>query len=227
MSNCVDQTMIELIARNAILRMIADHTLQAGLRSCSADCSWLGHETRVVTCAQLEDAIEDALGLQVLSMVFDPNTNLLTLTTNGGAHSVDLSALEGGRPVAFNADASGNLTLTLQDGTALSTSIAAYVAAATSALNGDRPVALNLDAAGVLTLTLQDGTSLTTSISAYVNAAVAAVMVFGTTTGPSTTESSELPTTVIGDRSQLLGRPDGWMTISGKRVPFWNAPECP
>lgn len=42
---------------------------------------------------------------------------------------------------------------------------------------------------------------------------------------PATTEEPDLPIGVIGDRSALLGAPDGWMEFppgSGKKIPYWS-----
>lgn len=276
MSNCVDQATIELIARNVVLRMVMDHTLQAGLRSCETDCSWLGHETRVVTCDQLEGAIDDALGLQVEAFEFNSETNQLTLRTNNSTHTVDLSSLEGGRPVAFNVDAEGVVSLTTQDGTVLTTNLGPYVDAAIDAALNDRldsdefrqdiidlihaelardefqtavrnmieagyaspefSGAVNaLVQAGFLTdefNTAVDGRIAQAFQSDEFADAVAGVaedafanMAAPAAAAPGESEDEALPTTMIGSRTAILGRPDGFMLIAGKRVPFWDD-EC-
>lgn len=242
MSNCVDQATIELISRNVVLRMVMDHTLQAGLRSCEADCSWLGHETRVVTCAQLEGAIDDALGLQVEEFVFNSETNQLTLRTNNSAHTVDLSTLEGGRPVAFNVDAEGEISLTTQDGTVLATNLGAYVDAAINGALNDRlgsdefrqdtidlihaemardefqTAVRNLIQSSYVTDEFADAVT-DIAVEAFSNMSATAAA------APDSTTEDSLPTTMIGDRTALLGQPDGFMLIAGKRVPFWDV-EC-
>lgn len=276
MSNCVDQATIELIARNVVLRMVMDHTLQAGLRSCETDCSWLGHETRVVTCAQLEGAIDDALGLQVEAFEFNSETNQLTLRTNNSSHTVDLSSLEGGRPVAFNVDAEGVLSLTTQDGTVLTTNLGAYVdAAIAAALDGRMDsdefrqdiidlihAELARDEFQAAVRTMIEAGYASAEFSGAVNAlvqagfltdefntavdgriaqalqsdefadAVTAVaedaftnMAAPAAAAPGESEDEALPTTMIGSRTAILGRPDGFMLIAGKRVPFWDD-EC-
>lgn len=276
MSNCVDQATIELIARNVVLRMIMDHTVQAGLRSCETDCSWLGHETRVVTCAQLEGAIDDALGLQVEAFEFNSETNQLTLRTNNSSHTVDLSSLEGGRPVAFNVDAEGVLSLTTQDGTVLTTNLGAYVdAAIAAALDGRMDsdefrqdiidlihAELARDEFQAAVRTMIEAGYASAEFSGAVNALVQAGFLsdeFNTAVdgriaqafqsdefadavtevaedafanmaapaaaAPGESEDEALPTTMIGSRTAILGRPDGFMLIAGKRVPFWDD-EC-
>lgn len=276
MSNCVDQATIELIARNVVLRMVMDHTLQAGLRSCETDCSWLGHETRVVTCDQLENAIDDALGLQVEAFEFDSETNQLTLRTNNSTHTVDLSSLEGGRPVAFNVDAEGVISLTTQDGTVLTTNLGPYVDAAIDAALNDRmdsdefrqdiidlihaelardefqsAVRTMIEAgyaspefSGAVNALVQAG-FLTDEFNTAVDGRIAqafqsdefvdavtgvaedafANMAAPAAAAPGESEDEALPTTMIGSRTAILGRPDGFMLIAGKRVPFWDD-EC-
>lgn len=276
MSNCVDQATIELIARNVVLRMVMDHTLQAGLRSCEADCSWLGHETRVVTCDQLEGAIDDALGLQVEAFEFNSETNQLTLRTNNSTHTVDLSSLEGGRPVAFNVDAEGVISLTTQDGTVLTTNLGAYVDAAIDAALNDRldsdefrqdiidliHAELARDEFQTAVRNMIEAGYASPEFSGAVNALVQAGFLsdeFNTAVdgriaqalqsdefadavtvvaedafanmeapaaaAPGESEDEALPTTMIGSRTAILGRPDGFMLIAGKRVPFWDD-EC-
>lgn len=276
MSNCVDQATIELIARNVVLRMVMDHTLQAGLRSCETDCSWLGHETRVVTCDQLEGAIDDALGLQVEAFEFNSETNQLTLRTNNSTHTVDLSSLEGGRPVAINVDAEGVISLTTQDGTVLTTNLGAYVDAAIDAALNDRMgsdefrqdiidlihAELACDEFQTAVRNMIEAGYASPEFSGAVNALVQAGFLsdeFNTAVdgriaqafqsdefadavtevaedafanmaapaaaAPGESEDEALPTTMIGSRTAILGRPDGFMLIAGKRVPFWDD-EC-
>lgn len=276
MSNCVDQATIELIARNVVLRMVMDHTLQAGLRSCETDCSWLGHETRVVTCDQLEGAIDDALGLQVEAFEFNSETNQLTLRTNNSTHTVDLTSLEGGRPVAINVDAEGVISLTTQDGTVLTTNLGPYVDAAIDAALNDRmdsdefrqdiidlihaelardefqtAVRNMIEAgyaspefSGAVNALVQAG-FLSDEFNTAVDGRIAqafqsdefadavtevaedafANMAAPAAAAPGESEDEALPTTMIGSRTAILGRPDGFMLIAGKRVPFWDD-EC-
>ena len=39
---------------------------------------------------------------------------------------------------------------------------------------------------------------------------------------PPTNEGPALPTTVYGARVALLGQPDGWLDIGGRKIPFWS-----
>ncbi|OJA63803.1 hypothetical protein BGV68_01920 [Burkholderia ubonensis] len=39
---------------------------------------------------------------------------------------------------------------------------------------------------------------------------------------PMVTGGTDLPGQVIGGRDQLLGKPDGYMNIGGKKVPYWD-----
>ena len=41
-------------------------------------------------------------------------------------------------------------------------------------------------------------------------------------TAPPTNEGPALPTTVYGARVALLGQPDGWLNIGGRKIPFWS-----
>ena len=43
--------------------------------------------------------------------------------------------------------------------------------------------------------------------------------VFPEGTAPADTANSIVPTTVVGDRTALLGKPTGWVSINGKNVP--------
>lgn len=42
-----------------------------------------------------------------------------------------------------------------------------------------------------------------------------------TTSTPRTTTETELPTTIVGNRAQVLGRPAGYLSFGGKLVPYY------
>lgn len=44
----------------------------------------------------------------------------------------------------------------------------------------------------------------------------------GAAQAPTTSEASALPTTMYGGRGAILGQPDGWMLVAGKKLPYWN-----
>lgn len=95
MSNCIDPNYVELIARNAILKLLSDHTLQAGLRDCS--CNWIGHETRVVTCDSLVDLVSDGIEEgdipvpRLLSAVVNSEGELVLTFSDGSVVTIDLA----------------------------------------------------------------------------------------------------------------------------------------
>lgn len=247
MSNCVDQALIELIARNAILKMITDHTLQPALRDC--DCGWLGHETTVLTCAALDakiaEMVQDGTISRITGVTFDAATNEIVVTTEAEVFRASLAPLVNG--------------------------IAADLANAVLALQGQiddsRTQSLAIDAAGLLVLTRGDGTTasvdLATFLSGQVNdvlnefwpcgplqrvhtvadspftgqgtscdplgldcEAMADCVADGLAdliaSAPPTNEGPALPTTVYGARVALLGQPDGWLDIGGRKIPFWS-----
>jgi hypothetical protein len=39
---------------------------------------------------------------------------------------------------------------------------------------------------------------------------------------PAVTQGTDLPTNIVGGRQQVLGQPNGWMTLNGKKLPYWN-----
>lgn len=162
MSSCIDQNFIELIVRNVIARMIQDHTLQAGLRSCLPDCGWLGHETRVATCDQLpdvDDAIEDAL-----------------------------------EDFLCNAEFKACVLATIRE----------------------------LWTCGDFTHVEHDGTLEGMGTECSPLSVDPTALCFPGTSSPVVTNGTELPTYIVGGRSELLGRPDGFMEICGRKVPYWN-----
>lgn len=65
------------------------------------------------------------------------------------------------------------------------------------------------------------------AMAAFTQAVATSVNVFDTSPHPSTEPFSQsgqaLPTRMTGSaRKLVLGDPDGWFSIGGKRVPFWN-----
>ncbi|WP_333679882.1 hypothetical protein [Dyella sp.] len=45
---------------------------------------------------------------------------------------------------------------------------------------------------------------------------------FGFAQAPATQAGTDLPTNLYGARTALLGAPDGWFDVEGKKVPYWN-----
>lgn len=125
--NCTDTDLIELIARNVVFKLLSEHTLQAGLRSCGDTCDWIGHETKVATCAQLEAALQPGnLGDTIEDFTYDPDTGQLTIFTDQGQHAVVLPTLadmDDVHAVSLVLGVDNNLRLTLSDGTILTTSM--------------------------------------------------------------------------------------------------------
>jgi hypothetical protein len=90
----------------------------------------------------------------------------------------------------------------------------AGLAAALGALGDVRLTTLGFDAVtGVLTATLSNATTVTTTIT-DIEAATA--------TAPATTTNATIPTVYYGTNTARLGNPDGWWTINGKKVPYYN-----
>lgn len=195
-SNCVDQNLIELIARNAVMKLIQDHTLQPGLKSC--DCNWLGGEVRIPTCDALPSIINEFI--------------------EGG--ELDLPT-----PTRVDVTAGGELVITLSDGSAISGDLSAYVRSAIEAWSAetfpcgpfthvitDDTLTGNGTECAPLSVVLPEQDCCATG---EVDATAA--------TAPSTTEDSELPTTLYGGRTAMLGAPVGWINVGGLRVPHYGA----
>lgn len=246
MSNCVDQALIELIARNAILKMLADHTLQAGLRDC--DCGWLGHETTVLTCAALDtkiaEMVADGTISRITGVTFDAVTNEIVVTTEAQEFRAGLQPL---------------LDSVADD-------LASAVSALQAQINAERTQSLTIDAFGQLVLTRGNGTTTAVDLETFLQSQVNEVLNEfwpcgplqrvhygdapftgqGTScdplgldceelaecvgealadqiaSAPPTNEGPALPTTVYGARVALLGQPDGWLDIGGRKIPFWS-----
>lgn len=179
MSSCIDTNLIELIVRNVIARMIQDHTLQAGLRNCAPDCSWLGHETRVATCDQIPD-IDDALDDFLCNDEFKEcvqesiDDSLEDFLCNDEFKECVLATIRELWPC-------GDFTHVVHDDT--------LVGMGTECV----PLSVNPEA-----------------------------ICFPGVSSPATTNGTELPTYIVGSRMSLLGTPDGWMEICGRKVPYWN-----
>lgn len=247
MSNCVDQALIELIARNAILKMITDHTLQPALRDC--DCGWLGHETTVLTCAALDakiaEMVQDGTISRITGVTFDAATNEIVVTTESEVFRASLVPLVDG----------------------IAGDLAAAVASLETQISNSRVQSLVIDANGQLVLTRGDGTTATVDLETFLAGQVNEVLNEfwpcgplqrvhfasgapftgqGTScdpmdldceamaecvgdaladqiaSAPPTNEGPALPTTVYGSRVALLGQPDGWLDIGGRKIPFWS-----
>jgi len=125
MADCVDPKLMELIARNVVFKLINEHTLQSGLRSCDDTCSWLPHESRLVTCDQLNAAIGGIeVGDTIEDFLYNSATGLLTIRTDQGDFSVTLPIPEENTdtfPVSLELAADYTLVLTLNTGVQLTT----------------------------------------------------------------------------------------------------------
>ena len=62
----------------------------------------------------------------------------------------------------------------------------------------------------------------TTSLSGDGTVATPLTLTTPEAAAPGVSTGTDLPTSLIGGRQQLLGRPDGWMTLNGKKLPYWN-----
>ena len=220
MSSCIDTNLIELIARNVIARMIQDHTLQAGLRSCAPDCSWLGHETRVATCDMLPD-IEDALDDFLCNAEFRACVEgiIRNMWTCGDFVEVTHDDTLAGRgttcsPLSVNVEALNIPEIIGEelDDFLCNTAFRACVLT----------IIRELWTCGDFTSVVHDDTLTGTGTDcAPLSVNPDAICFPGASSVPDT-NGTELPTYVIGNRSGLLGRPDGWMLICGRKVPYWN-----
>lgn len=62
-----------------------------------------------------------------------------------------------------------------------------------------------------------NGTYINDHIATYIDG-----LIGGAAAAPPTSESPELPTTMVGGRGQILGEPAGYMEFGGKSVPYYN-----
>lgn len=218
MSNCIDPNYVELIARNAILKMLSDHTLQAGLRDCA--CGWIGHETRVVTCDALPGLVEALIDdgdiefsdYRVTDFSWNGGDGELTLTTTDQSWTVNLSELmNAARVVNMDVNSAGTLVLTFSDGSTLEADLIPVIRGEIDAwANETWPCGPFTEVEHDETLT---GNGTTCSPLAVAAPSVAA---------PTTSEDDALPTVMYGGRTEILGTPVGWVNIGGVRVPHYG-----
>lgn len=218
MSSCIDTNLIELIVRNVIARMIQDHTLQAGLRSCAPDCGWLGHETRVPTCDQLpdiEEALDDFLCNEdfracVLSIIRELWTcgDFVEVTHDGSLLGRGTTCA----PLSINPAA---ITPIIEEGLEDFLCNEAFKACVLATIR-------ELWTCGDFTHVVHDDTMTGLGTECSPLSVNPEAICFPGTSSPPTTNSTELPTFIVGSRMSLLGTPDGWMEICGRKVPYWN-----
>ena len=222
MSNCVESSYIELIARNAILKMLSDHTLQAGLRDC--ECSWLGHEAKVATCNQLADVTPESLDV-------NSEGELILTLGDGSQISVPLAPfiqelVDAAKVVALNATASGELVLTFGDGSQLTVNLTDLVMNVLNAYIAERWPCGLMDRVNYEEDQPFKGMGSDCSPFEFdcekAAPCIGEVFASDEADAPSTTETPVLPTTMFGARTAVLGQPDGWMNIGGKKVPYWD-----
>lgn len=133
MANCVDQAYIEMIVRNVVAQLTQDHVVQMALKNCAGN--WLGHESRVVECSELEGLVQDMIDNGDVTLPPDVDIKLTAARYEGNI-----------------------LVLTLSDGTEIRTATGAEVPA-------DVHVTAARYEGGKLILTLSDGSEVETSNS--------------------------------------------------------------
>lgn len=224
MSNCIDPNYVELIARNAILKMLADHTLQAGLRDCA--CGWIGHETRVVTCDSLSGLVQDLIdegevspsAYRVTDFSWNGTDGELTLATTDQTWTVNLSELmNAARVVNMDVNSAGTLVLTFSDGSTLEADLVPVI-------RGEiEDWANETWPCGPFTEVEHDGSLSGNGTSCNPLSVSADGIAFSAADGPAPSEEDSLPTVMYGPRTAVLGAPSGWINIGGMRVPHYGA----
>lgn len=141
--------------------------LQGGLNACDSD-TVLPAGTSVVTCAQLQDKINELIEKDVInipgiqSLEFD-GERLTLVDQSGTSFQVDLTGLMDKAVENLQMLADGNLTLTLKDGTTFKIPLQEYLAD----LVKDASIKSGtLDQDGNLVLTLGDGETITINMDA-------------------------------------------------------------
>ncbi len=165
-SNCVDTALLELIVRNAVFKMLQDHTLQSGVKAC--DCNWIGHETKLVTCDALPglagDLVEDGLVSRVVDFTWDPVTHELTLETVSQSWTVNLSTILA--EVAVSMEAMRDELEAADE--ALAIDLVAQIDAVQAQLDATRILTMAIEASGDLVLTKGDGSTLSVDLDSFV-----------------------------------------------------------
>lgn len=170
----------------------------------------------------------------VTSLGYVAGTKVLSYTDEAGnVTSIDLSALAADIYVngaTFNAG-TGVLTLTDNDGTSpdVVVDLSAYKVAWTD--NGDgtfthaqagATYVLDFNAAALPYSNAASG-MVATNVQAAIDELETALNTPPAAAAPATSSDPSIPTTLTGTaRTVLLADPDGWFTIGGKKVPFWN-----
>jgi len=170
----------------------------------------------------------------VTALAYNPTTKVFTYTDEAGAATTyDLSALAVDIYVngaTFNAG-TGVLTLTDNDGTSpdVVVDLSAYKVTWTD--NGDgththaqagATYVLDFNAAALPYSNVASGMAAT-DVQAAIDELENALNTPPAAAAPATSDDPSIPTTLTGTaRTVLLADPDGWFTIGGKKVPFWN-----
>lgn len=152
---------------NYIANALLCGKLQGGLNACDSD-TVLPAGTSVVTCAQLQDKINELIEKDVInipgiqSLEFD-GERLTLVDQSGTSFQVDLTGLMDKAVENLQMLADGNLTLTLKDGTTFKIPLQEYLAD----LVKDASIKSGmLDQDGNLVLTLGDGETITINMDA-------------------------------------------------------------
>lgn len=172
------------------------------------------------------DLSQFLLDIHVNGASFNADTGVLTLTTNSAEQpfiAVDLSELD-------NGVTTGNTSSVVLHGLGKQDSpltAAVRVSQDTNNLAEVRSDGLYVTASEFEGVTTGegDGSVVLTGDGTEANPLTAAVAVPTITGQPHTSEGNELPTEVVGNRTQLLGQPTGWMEFppnSGRKIPYWS-----
>ena len=89
MANCVDQAYIEMIVRNVVAQLTQDHVVQMALKNCAGN--WLGHESRVVECSELEGLVQDMIDNGDLTLPPDVDVKVTAARYEGSTLVLTLS----------------------------------------------------------------------------------------------------------------------------------------
>lgn len=164
---CLTYEQALIYFENYVANALLCGKLQGGLNACDSD-TVLPAGTSVVTCAQLQDKINELIEKDVInipgiqSLEFD-GERLTLVDQSGTSFQVDLTGLMDKAVENLQMLADGNLTLTLKDGTTFKIPLQEYLAD----LVKDASIKSGtLDQDGNLVLTLGDGETITINMDA-------------------------------------------------------------